>query len=85
MSLATKLLDLIGLKKKEPVPYWLKISTKVPKCVYYFGPFDSPFEAKALQAGYIEDLIEEKALGIHIELEQRLQPEELTACEEELF
>ncbi|MGD1921669.1 MAG: DUF1816 domain-containing protein [Pleurocapsa sp.] len=86
MSLATKLLNLIGLKRKEAVPYWLKISTKVPKCVYYFGPFDSPLEAKALQAGYIEDLMEEDALGIHVELEQRfLETEELTVCDEELF
>lgn len=85
MSLATKLFDLLGIKRKKPVPYWLKITTKVPKCVYYFGPFDSPLEAKALQAGYIEDLMEEKALGIHVELEQKPQPQELTVCEEELF
>ena len=85
MSLATKILGLIGVKKKQPVPYWLKINTKVPKCVYYFGPFDNPIEAKASQAGYIEDLMEEKALGIHVELEQCLQPQELTICEEELF
>ena len=85
MSLATKILDLIGAKNNESVPYWLKINTKVPKCVYYFGPFDSPLEAKASQAGYIEDLMEEKALGIHVELEQCPQPEELTICEEDLF
>ena len=83
MSLATKLLDLLGLKKTEQFPYWLKITTKVPSCIYYFGPFDSPAEARILQAGYIEDLMEEKALGIHIELERRIQPEVLTIFEEE--
>ena len=82
MSLANKLFSLLSLKK-EPIPYWLEITTKVPKCVYYFGPFDSPWEAKSLQAGYIEDLIEEQAQGIHIELKQCQQPVELTVCEDE--
>ena len=85
MSLATKLFGLLGLKKEEKHPYWLKITTKVPQCSYYFGPFDSPLEAKGSQAGYIEDLMAEEALGIHIELEQCAQPPELTICEEELF
>lgn len=86
MFLATKLFGLLGLKKREKLPYWLKISTKVPRCIYYFGPFDSSLEAKILQAGYIEDLIEENAQGIHVELEQCPHPPELTICEdEELF
>lgn len=86
MSLATKLLNLVGLKRKRAIPFWLKISTKVPKCVYYFGPFDSIHEAKASQGGYIEDLMEEKAVGIHVELEQRyVQSDELTVSDEELF
>ena len=83
MSLAAKLSRLLGLKKRETVPYWLRISTKVPSCTYYFGPFDSLLEAKALQAGYIEDLIEENAQGIHVELEQCQSPPQLTICEEE--
>ena len=82
MSLASKLFNLLNIKYRQK-PYWLKISTKVPKCTYYFGPFDSPWEAKALQAGYIEDLMEEKAQGIHIELQQCEQPEALTICEED--
>lgn len=85
MSLATKLLDLLGWQKTAKVPYWLKISTKVPSCIYYFGPFDNSLQAKASQSGYIEDLMAEKAVGIHVELEQRLQPEELTTCEEDFF
>ena len=82
MSLATKLLGLLGLNNQQK-SYWLKISTKVPQCIYYFGPFDSPWEAKTLQGSYIEDLMEEQAQGIHIELEQCQQPEILTICEEE--
>ena len=85
MSLATKLFDLLGLKRKTIYPYWLKISTKVPKCVYYFGPFDSPLEAKALQAGYIEDLMEEDARGIDVEIERCPQPPQLTISEEDIF
>ena len=85
MSFATKLFDILGFKKENRLPYWLRISTKVPKCVYYFGPFNSPIEAKASQVGYIEDLMAENAQGIHIELEQRLQPIELTICENEIF
>ena len=85
MSLATKLFGLLGLRATTQVPYWLKISTKVPSCVYYFGPFDSPLEAKALQAGYIEDLLAENAVGINIELQQCPTPPELTICEDEIF
>lgn len=85
MSLVTKIFSLLGLKTTQKVPYWLEISTKVPQCVYFFGPFDSPLEAKALQAGYIEDLMAENAQGIHIELKQCPQPPELTIFEDEVF
>ncbi|MEO1341147.1 MAG: DUF1816 domain-containing protein [Cyanobacteria bacterium J06631_6] len=85
MSLVTKLFNALGIKEPKKLPYWLKITTKVPKCTYYFGPFDSPLEAKALQAGYIEDLMEEEAQGIHIELEHVSQPENLTVCETDVF
>lgn len=83
MSLVTKFLNILGIKEQQRLPYWLRITTKVPKCTYYFGPFDTPLEAKALQAGYIEDLMAEEAQGIHIELEQTLEPENLTICEDE--
>ena len=85
MSLLTKVLNILGVKTQKKLPYWLKITTKVPKCIYYFGPFDSPLEAKALQAGYIEDLMKESAQGIHLELEQSEEPKELTVCEQDVF
>ena len=85
MSLVTKLLNVLGVKEQKNLPYWLKITTKVPKCVYYFGPFDSPLEAKSQQAGYIEDLLSENAQGIHLELEQCSQPTDLTVCEDDIF
>ncbi|MBE9044420.1 DUF1816 domain-containing protein [Pleurocapsales cyanobacterium LEGE 10410] len=83
MSLFNRLLNLLKIKKVETTPYWLKITTKVPNCIYYFGPFDSPLEAKALQAGYIEDLMGENAQGIYVELEQCSAPEELTVCQDQ--
>lgn len=85
MSLVKKLLNVLGAQEQQKLPYWLKITTKVPKCTYYFGPFNSPLEAKALQAGYIEDIMEEDAQGIHIELEQRTPPDNLTVCDDDIF
>ena len=85
MSLVTKFFDLLGVKEQNKRPFWLKITTKVPKCTYYFGPFDSASEAKSRQPGYIEDLMAEKAQGMHIELKQTAQPEQLTVCKEPFF
>ncbi|MCZ8189298.1 MAG: DUF1816 domain-containing protein, partial [Microcystis sp. LE19-338.1B] len=48
-----------------------------PKCLYYFGPFESFSEALSYQSGYIEDLQSESALGINSEIKQ-CQPEVLT-------
>ena len=79
MTIARKLLSLFGLQ--ETASYWLKIDTKVPKCTYYFGPFDSPWEARLSQAGYIEDLVDERAQGIYVELKRCQQPPELTICD----
>ena len=64
-------------------PYWVEITTKEPKCIYYFGPFSSRAEAKKMQHGYIEDLIEEKAIGIYVEI-KRCLPTTLTITEETL-
>ena len=84
MSLVENILKIFGWNQ-EKLPYWLKINTEVPQCIYYFGPFDSASEAKALQAGYIEDLTAENATGISVKLLRRSQPEELTICQEDIF
>lgn len=57
--------------------WWIRIETKVPDCVYYFGPFDHQEEAKASKNGYIDDLIQEGAEEITIHLE-RGSPQVLT-------
>ena len=63
-------------------PYWINITTKQPSCIYYFGPFDSYAEAKQMRHGYIEDLVEEKAIGISVKIERCL-PVRLTITDEE--
>ena len=84
MSLVENILAIFSWKK-EKLPYWLKISTEVPQCIYYFGPFDRASEAKASQAGYVEDLMAENATGISVKVLRRSQPEELTICQEDIF
>jgi hypothetical protein len=81
MYIVEKLIKLLTLNQEQK-PYWIEIKTKEPRCTYYFGPFDSRQEAKLLQAGYIEDLVNEKAQGISVEIKQ-CEPTELTIVEEE--
>ena len=57
--------------------WWIKINTIFPRCTYYFGPFYTLNEALEHQNGYLEDLIEEGASGIAIEIE-KCQPQNLT-------
>lgn len=57
--------------------WWVKIHTTEPQCVYYFGPFDDVKEAKNHQIGYIEDLVQEGAQGLHVTT-QKVNPKELT-------
>ena len=54
--------------------WWVKITTELPSCTYYFGPFATGNEADAAKAGYVEDLESESATGIHVLIEQRCQP-----------
>ncbi len=58
-------------------PWWVEIYTVKPRCLYYFGPFDSMAEAKEYQSGYIEDLEKEGAEGITVAIKQ-CKPQELT-------
>ena len=67
--------------KQSHLLWWLEIKTSQPYCIYFFGPFASPQEARLHQAGYVEDLLEEQAEGITIKLKQ-CRPKELTICSE---
>ena len=64
------------MNKKEESSWWIKISTKNPAYIYYFGDFDSYWEAKKHKIGYIEDLRKEKAKIINIEV-KRCKPQTL--------
>ncbi|WP_036488679.1 DUF1816 domain-containing protein [Myxosarcina sp. GI1] len=68
--------------KKPTLSWGVKISTAIPSCIYYFGPFDTFREAQLAQDGYIDDLVEEKAQGITVEI-KRCQPVEMTIFEDE--
>ena len=59
-------------------PWWVKITTAEPNCIYYFGPFDKEQEAEQAKPGYIEDLQQEGAQKIEARLQQSAEPEELT-------
>ncbi|GET41014.1 protein of unknown function DUF1816 [Microseira wollei NIES-4236] len=57
--------------------WWLEVKTKQPYCIYYFGPFDSASEAEQAQEGYLEDLKQEGAQEIEIQI-KFYSPNELT-------
>ncbi|MDJ0903818.1 MAG: DUF1816 domain-containing protein [Xenococcus sp. MO_188.B8] len=57
--------------------WWVEIQTDNPGCTYYFGPFETAEEARASQDGYLEDLRQERARIITVEIKQ-CQPQELT-------
>jgi hypothetical protein len=63
--------------------WWVEVITEDPSCIYYFGPFVSDKEAKLNQSGYIEDLEQEEAKIITVDIKQ-YQPKSLTICEVEL-
>jgi hypothetical protein len=65
---------------KSENSWWVKITTSKPKCVYYFGSFNSKMEAINALPGYVEDLENEQAKGIFIEIKQD-NPQQLTIAE----
>lgn len=69
------LLEFLGLA------WWVEIITEAPKCTYYFGPFATAKEAQAAQSGYIQDLEQEGAKGIRVEV-KRCKPQDLTVHDE---
>lgn len=62
--------------------WWIEILTTTPRCCYYFGPFESMAVAEQLQPGFIEDLVQEGAVGIAVQIQQD-QPQDLTIDENE--
>ena len=61
--------------------WWVEIATQNPRCTYYFGPFMSQQEANTYSKGYIEDLENEGAQGITVNV-KRCKPYVLTVAED---
>jgi hypothetical protein len=62
--------------------WWVEINTTVPRCTYYFGPFNSEKEAQFSRTGYVEDLYQEEARDI-VALVKQCQPDILTISHDE--
>lgn len=71
----TKILQFLGLA------FWVEIVTENPNCTYYFGPFSTEQEAVSSREGYIEDLENEGAQGIAVNI-KRCKPTDLTIFDE---
>mgnify|MGYP001810344966 FL=1 len=50
--------------------WWVRVHTIIPCVTYYFGPFTDEKEANKAYPGYLEDLREEKAIGIFADIKQ---------------
>lgn len=61
--------------------WWIEIITTEPNCIYYFGPFGNAKEANLATIGYVEDLEDEAAQVIQIQV-KRCKPNILTIDEE---
>ena len=72
-----------GFLQGFSTPWWVEVTTEQPKCIYYFGPFQTSIEAKSAQSGYVEDLENEGAQGIQVII-KRCKPEVLTIFDEDV-
>jgi hypothetical protein len=61
--------------------WWAEITTTSPRCIYYFGPFQTYAEVSAAYPGYIDDLDSEGSQGIVVVI-KRCNPDVLTICDE---
>lgn len=75
-EILTNLLQFVGQA------WWVEIVTEAPRCTYYFGPFSSAKDAEAARGGYVEDLEQEGAQGIKVNV-KRCKPTTLTIYDEE--
>lgn len=69
--LAKGLLEMVkelftGLMERFSTPWWAEITTTKPKCIYYFGLFETSAEAKIACPSYIDDLDSEGVQGFFV-------------------
>jgi hypothetical protein len=69
---------------KLELAWWIEMLTDNPSCLYYFGPFLSRTEAKSHVIGYLEDLQQEEAQIIVVDI-KRYQPKILRVCQGNLW
>lgn len=72
---------LVDLFQSLGWAWWVQVVTQTPRCTYYFGPFLSVKEAKAATLGYIQDLEQEGAQGIAVDV-KRCKPDALTISDD---
>lgn len=63
--------------------WWVEVTTEMPRCTYYFGPFTSDSEAESAKSGYVDDLEQEGAQGIRVVI-KRCKPGQLTIYDDTL-
>jgi hypothetical protein len=68
---------LADFSNRLGLAWWVRVTTRTPNCVYYFGPFLNQQEAYGAISGYVEDLEQEQAEGITAVV-QRCKPAQLT-------
>ena len=72
---------LINALNNIGLAWWVEIVTQNPHCTYYFGPFLNTTDAKSAINGYREDLEQEGAQGIAVNV-KRCKPNVLTIAED---
>lgn len=72
----------VSYLEKMGIAWWIEIITNQPQCIYYFGPFSNSYDAQSSSDDYLEDLEEENAQIINVDI-KRGQPKQLTIFEDE--
>jgi Domain of unknown function (DUF1816) len=70
--------DLYSDRSERIWGWWIELHTDRPDCLYYFGPFSSAAEAENSVQGYIQDLSDEGAENITVQV-KRCKPMQLTS------
>ena len=73
-----------SIRSDRQSPWWIRVTTYSPGCVYYFGPFDSWTEAESKQVDYIEDIKKEGVPEIISQIKQ-FQPKQLTIYQDDSY
>lgn len=75
-------MNMVEMIEQLGMHWWVEILTARPCCTYYFGPFGSVCEAILAKPGYLEDLLQEGAEEISVQIKW-CRPRELTIFEDE--